>query len=348
MIASTFFIVMAAALSWLHVSDRFPASNNVPLPLGQFPTRVTVAGDLRVKRDDEANPSGYGGNKVRKLSYLLEDSRSRGLRRLVTIGAAGSHHVLATAYYGRQEGFEVAAVLVPQPRTDHVVETLRATLAQGALVTPARFGWAGVPVQVATLLARRGTGFIATGGSSPLGTRGYVDAAAEIVGEDPSEVVCALGSGGTAAGLAIGAVLQGLSCTVHGVLVADPKGVVPWLTRRLVEKTARLVDPRSRTLAREALKKLVIVTDELGRGYGYATARGDAATGRAAAAGIALDGTYTAKAYAYAEDRVRRAGASARPVLYLHTLSSSPLAPLLGDRAPENVGDIYACLLPSA
>jgi len=317
----------------------------VPLPLGQFPTRVTAAGPLLVKRDDEANPTGYGGNKVRKLSYLLEDARARGLERLVTVGAAGSHHVLATTYYGRRAGFEIAAVLVPQPRTPHVVETLRATVAQGARITPARFGWAGVPVQVAMLLAAPRAGFVATGGSSPLGTRGYVDAAAEIAHEDPSEVVCALGSGGTAAGLAIGAVVAGFPWKVHGVLVADPKSVLPWLTRRLVADTARLVDPKSRTLARESLKKLVIVTEELGRGYGYATARGEAATARAARFGIDLDPTYTAKAYAHAEDRAARASATARPVLFWHTLSSAPIAPLLGDVSAAAVSDTYADLL---
>jgi 1-aminocyclopropane-1-carboxylate deaminase/D-cysteine desulfhydrase-like pyridoxal-dependent ACC family enzyme len=102
------------------------------LSLGTYPTPVhelTQASrggcSLWVKRDDLTGEA-YGGNKVRKLEYLLADARARGATRLVTIGAVGSHHVLATTLYGRREGFAVEAALVPQPRTDHVVEVVRA------------------------------------------------------------------------------------------------------------------------------------------------------------------------------------------------------------------------------
>src|SRR5262245_61649799 len=85
------------------------------LPLGRFPTAVArldgllpPSVELWIKRDDESGVA-YGGNKVRKLEFLLGEARARGARRLVTLGAIGSHHVLATAIYGKQAGFAVDA-----------------------------------------------------------------------------------------------------------------------------------------------------------------------------------------------------------------------------------------------
>src|SRR5438552_1916814 len=90
--------------------------------LGTYPTRVVrlhVDGyalpegvSLWCKRDNETSPL-YGGNKVRKLEHVLEEARHRGVGRIVTIGAVGSHHVLATTLYGRRAGFEVEGILTP-------------------------------------------------------------------------------------------------------------------------------------------------------------------------------------------------------------------------------------------
>ena len=73
-------------------------------PLGRYPTpaqRVdglsAPGSELWIKRDDRTNDV-YGGNKVRKLEWLLADAKERGATRVVTVGAAGSHHVLATTY----------------------------------------------------------------------------------------------------------------------------------------------------------------------------------------------------------------------------------------------------------
>src|SRR6478672_9992546 len=94
-----------------------PLREGVPwLSLGRFPTPVgrldglvPPSVELWVKHDD-ASGSVYGGNKVRKLEFLLGEARASGARRLVTLGAIGSHHVLATAVYGGRAGFLVDAV----------------------------------------------------------------------------------------------------------------------------------------------------------------------------------------------------------------------------------------------
>src|SRR4051794_3427357 len=117
----------------LALFDALPAlaANTPHDPLGRFPTRlhrldgvVPPAVELWVKRDDEGG-AAYGGNKVRKLEFLVAEARARGKGRLVTIGGFGSHHVLATGVYGRAAGLAVDAVVFPQPLTPHVLETVR-------------------------------------------------------------------------------------------------------------------------------------------------------------------------------------------------------------------------------
>jgi D-cysteine desulfhydrase len=321
--------------------------------LGTYPTPVEELRPLSrgkaalwVKRDDLTSPV-YGGNKVRKLEYLLEDARARGAKRVVTIGAAGSHHVLATTIFGAREGFEVEAVLVPQPRTDHAAEVLRAGLAHGLRAIPAE-GYLGVVARTIPRLGR-GAAFITVGGSSVLGSLGYVDAARELAAQvregampEPDVVVVALGSGGTAAGLAAGFEAEGLRARVIGVVVAEPPWFVAWRARRLARACLRRCDRRAAVAAEKAWleRRLVVDGRWLGDGYGRATEAGARAAREAGSVGLRLDPTYTSKAFAAALERVEAASGGAAPstILYWHTLSSAPLAPLL--RAAPDEGEI--------
>src|SRR5690606_41318971 len=91
----------------------------------------TQGAQLWIKRDViSAQPCG--GNKVRKLEFILADAKSRGIERLITIGAVGSHHALATALYGRAHGFRVTLVLFPPPINEHVRRVLLLGHALGA------------------------------------------------------------------------------------------------------------------------------------------------------------------------------------------------------------------------
>jgi 1-aminocyclopropane-1-carboxylate deaminase/D-cysteine desulfhydrase-like pyridoxal-dependent ACC family enzyme len=319
------------------VLPRIPLTQ-VPTPVEHVPALSAPGSALWVKRDDLTHHV-YGGNKVRKLEYLLAEARAQGGRRLVTIGTVGSHHVLATAYFGAQAGFEVEAVLVPQPRTEHVIEVLRAGLGLGLRAYPVR-SWAAAPAAVlARVLA--GARLVALGGSSATGTRGYVDAGHELAAQvregampEPDVCVVALGSGGTAAGLAVGFAAAGLRTRVVGVCVSAPT----WALRRSAEHLARA----SGRDARVTGVRLAGDGRFLGAGYGSRTDEGDEATALAGAhAGLDLDPTYTAKVFACALWFVR--ARQARTVLYWHTLSSAPMAPLL-EGAPEE-GQIPTRLL---
>ncbi|MCZ7683486.1 MAG: pyridoxal-phosphate dependent enzyme [Sandaracinaceae bacterium] len=128
---------------------RSPTSPSPSCRRPSSPCRRPGSGPAReiwIKRDDRT-ATRYGGNKVRKLEYVLGEAFAERADTLVTAGAAGSHHALATAIFGAEQGFAVHAALMPQRYSAHVEEQLHAVLAtagaevhpvpSGALVLPA-------------------------------------------------------------------------------------------------------------------------------------------------------------------------------------------------------------------
>lgn len=324
---------------------RFPAlaARVAWLPLGRLPTPVQP---LRLacfeaqhwaKRDDLSGEP-YGGNKVRKLEFLLAEARRRGAKRLITAGAAGSHHALATAAYGRALGFDVTLVLFPQPLTAHVREVLLCDCALGAeLRFVPRMELVPAGLLAARLAHRRERCFaIAPGGSDAVGTLGYVSAALEL-GEQieagdappPAAVHLAAGTLGTAAGLAIGFALAGLPVRVRATRITTRLVTNRWALHRLVARTLDLLQRSGLRVpsAAEVLGRVEIGHRCIGRGYGHETADGRRAAELFAEAGLVLDPTYTAKAAVDFLDALQ-AGAGA-PHLFWHTLSAAhpPAAP---------------------
>jgi D-cysteine desulfhydrase len=323
--------------------------------------------ELWVKRDDLTN-AAYGGNKVRKLERLLHEFRARGIRRIVTVGAAGSHHVLATTYFGGRAGLEVEAVLVPQARTDHAADVLRASVGLGLRPFPVRSWWA-VPWAVGQRVARGAT-YVPLGGSNVTGAMGYARAAGELAlqveaGELPEPSICvvALGSGGTAAGLAAGLVGSPLRTRVLGVCVSEPSWALRWSARRIA--AGCLAKLGTRCAGDGVRRRLVVTSSFIGPGYGRGSPDTNAAHEEGIRCGLALDPTYTAKAFAAALAELDRpssmreleggreappssmreleGGRKALPssrhnavVLYWHTLSSAPLAPFLRHAPSES------------
>jgi 1-aminocyclopropane-1-carboxylate deaminase/D-cysteine desulfhydrase-like pyridoxal-dependent ACC family enzyme len=307
--------------------------------IGRYPTpvtRVTLGPPhdvtLSVKHDDETSAL-YGGNKVRKLERILERARERKKTRILTVGAAGSHHVLATAIHAGAAGFRVHAVLVPQPETKHALYNIRAAFAAGLTAEPAME--ASLHVHVLAAMDAN-TEYVGLGGSNVVGSLGYFDAAEELEAQvdagllpEPEEIVVALGSGGTVAGLLCGLEKTKLASRVVGVAIARPVRLLRVMAKRLTKKIAQEVgvDPA------RAFARLVVDGDSVGRGYGYATPEGEAAVAIGAQHGIKLDPTYTAKTFAAA---VKRAKANPEGrTLFWNTLSSADLMPLV-ERAPES------------
>lgn len=306
-----------------------------PTPLQPLLQLSQPGSALWVKRDDLTHPL-YGGNKVRKLERILVEARKKGATRLVTVGAVGSHHVLATTIFGTQAGFEVEAVLVPQPRTAHVVANLRADLAYNLHAFPVG-SYAAAVFAIAARIAQ-GSYYVPVGGSSVTGAMGYVAAGRELAeqvrrGEmpEPDVVVVTLGSGGTAGGLAAGLALAGLKSRVIAVCVSDPPWAIALAARFIAWRCLERSDGPVRDLP---TGRLVIERSYIGRGYGHPTAWGERAIEVASSVGLKLDPTYTAKTFACVLDLV--AAESAKTILYWHTLSSAPMAPLLLNAGPED------------
>ena len=309
--------------------------NGARLALGTSPTPVERLEGLGLwaKRDDKI-AALYGGNKVRKLERLLGAARAGGKTRLLTLGAAGSHQLVATALFGRREGFDVEAVVVPQPSSEHGRDNLRVAIASG-LVPVVATSWAAAPVRLASRL-RRDTYLVPLGGSNAVGSLGFVDAAKELAGQvaagampEPDVVVVAVGSGGTAAGLAVGFEAAEMRTRVVGVAISRPVPILSVMARRLARRTAEHVG-LTRAQAARAAKRIDVDGRWVGRGYGWPLPEGEAATRDAARAGLVLDATYTAKAFACALTLVERPGA----VLHWPPLSPAPMDPPLAT-APE-------------
>ena len=330
--------------------ERWPGLGTIPrVPLVDTPTPVTHlegvsarAGTAVYAKRDDATAERYGGNKVRKLEWLLGDAREKGARSIVTVGGYGSHHCLATAIYGAQEGFEVHAVLFPQPSSPHVSEVKRAMIAAGAKVTTVRTA-AAVPFAIAKKVARLKIGgaspyLIGPGGSTPIGTLGYVAAGVELArqideGEipEPAAIFLAAGSGGTASGLAIGLAAAGLVTPIVAVRVTGPLAINGPTLSRLVQNTVSLIrfhDGRFPIVANEAARAIVIDGRHRGPAYGASTGAGEHATSLAGGDDLRLDPTYTAKAFAALLDAARDQTYDG-PLLFVSTLSSAPFGPLL-------------------
>ncbi len=332
------------------LTDRWPDLAGLPrVSIATLPTRVVplaatsrrVGSNVTCKRDDEtALP--YGGNKVRKLEWLIGEALARDARAIVTVGAEGSHHVLATALYAKQNGLAVHAVLFPQPRTPHVEEVLRADALAGATLHRASSAITAAAV-IARVVAKLRVGgarpyVVPPGGSSPVGAVGYVEAGLEIGSaidaravEEPDAIFVAAGSGGTAVGLAIGLAAFGLVTRVVAVRVTSRLAIHRSRVERMTRATvARLcaVDPRFPSVADIAASRIAIDASMRGPAYGAPVAEGTIATRLAAEDGITLDPTYTAKAFAAMLAAARRKEAGKR-CMFLSTLSSADMAPLL-------------------
>ena len=291
----------------LEIFRRFPALAGLPRAnLVSQPTPVVrvAIGDreLLIKRDDlSGNP--VGGNKVRGLDWLLGAVRAGD--EILTVGSVGSTHALTTALCAKALGARTTVVRWSQHMNavaSHVDERIR----RNARVVDARL----VPAAYAIAYARRMRArahWIPAGGSTPLAILGHVNAALELAeqiarGEcaEPEVIVLPLGTGGTLAGVLLGARITGLRARIVGVRV------VPWVIGRagrvlsLANRTARLIETQcATTIPRVSRRDLEIDHSAFGGAYGKPLESGQDESGLAAL-GITLDDTYSRKAFTVA------------------------------------------------
>jgi D-cysteine desulfhydrase len=338
----------AVAIAPPHVPPllrAFPAlAARLPrVPLGLLPTPVERAARLGrragieallVKRDDLSG-AAYGGGKTRKLELLLGEAREAGARAVVTFGGAGSNQAVATALYAAELGLRAILLLAPQPGGEHLRQNLLAALRAGAeirLVSSVAEAEAE-----ARRMARRAPAaaphVIPAGGSSPLGNLAFVNAAFELAdqiaaGEAPApdRIYVAMGTMGSAAGLAIGLRALGLAARVVAVRCSGAgTSSEPALLAAAAATVAyaRRLDP---SFPDVRLRRGDVLLDDrhLGAGYARATAAGLRAIAMAREEeGWTLEPTYTGKALAALLGDAR--ALAGKVALFWHTHSARPL-----------------------
>lgn len=324
--------------------------------LGDFPTPIerwegltSNKVELWVKREDRAG-SLYGGNKVRKLEHLLGEAKHReraeAAPRVVTLGAWGSNHALAVALYGQALGLRVDTVLFPQPLSQDTIPSIRehllAQISADAQVWPARTFPGVLPKYMAAYFAKRGPKVvIPSGGSSPLGTLGWVSGGLEIADqvvdrkEPPFDVVyVTVGTGGTAAGLLLG--LGHAAVHVRGVRVVPWPIASQWMVERLADQTERLLCKLADV--RLPSRPLFSVDGRFvgpGIGYGVATPLSKQAVGKARTLGLPVETTYTGKTLAALLADADSGILDGKRVLFMLTASGADLSERIA-RADEN------------
>jgi len=271
---------------------------------------------LLIKRDDVI-PFGFGGNKVRKLEYVLVEAVDAGADTLVTLGGLQSNHARATAAAAASLGKKCVLIINGTPQE---TPTGNARLEQilGAEIEyiPSRNERAAARDRVMERLRKEGRTpfFIPLGASTSLGAIGFVNALGELVGQGvkPDVIVHAGSSGGTQAGLVAGVALTRLDTRIIAVSADDPAASVASTVRNIVRAI-----PGGESFSGE-----VTVDDTMvGGGYGVPTdASREAQQLLARNEALFVDHTYTAKAaaalIAYARDG---RFSSDETVLFWHT-----------------------------
>lgn len=338
----------------LPLLERFPGTASLPVagiaslptPLDSHPAVATSHGiaELAIKRDDLTSDL-YGGNKVRKLDFLLGQALAEERRSVITFGAYGSNHALATAVHAQALGLEAHVVLSPQEPGPYARATLLAHAAIGTRVHLVD-GWDGAREAVRVrreLAARDGIEplVIPMGGTSALGAVGYVNAAFELDAQSrragaavdapslPDLVYVAAGTLGTAVGLAIGFAALRASTEVIAVRVTPDQVANDALAQRIAAETVQLLrslDPGFPALDFDDLA-LELNHEYFEPGYGVVTPQVQAAVDAAAVQGIRLETTYTGKAALAMFDHAREGLLGHERVVFWNTYNSAPMPP---------------------
>ncbi len=310
------------------------------LPIADLPTPVTVGRvdslstprEIAIKHDDVTG-AHYGGNKIRKLEYLLHRARQRGARRVATFGAVGSNHAVATALCAIDAGFDCTCLLSHQTPKPGLGRALRIHQTVGTEIVALSGSRANRVATMRECLQGRGVQAIPLGGSSWLGTVGFVNAGLELAAqieagecEAPARVYVAFGTMGTAVGIALGLALAGLDAETHAVRVTDETYANPAAATRLMHKTAQLLNRLDSEIPEDIASRarLICRDDCFGDGYSVSNPETELAIATAREElGLALESTYTGKAMrALLQDLANGYGGS---VLFWNTYNSRPL-----------------------
>lgn len=293
------------------------------IPLGIFPTPLyrlpnmsrELGTNVWIKRDDMCGVA-LGGNKVRKLEYLLADAKKQGYDLVMTTGQAQSNHAMLTAACANKLGMECILVLKKRGVTARKGNQILNYLMGTEVVFVDTDSYDDIYREMDRIAAQRGKKYyqIPCGGSNELGSLGYVDCMKEIsqAGQHFDYIVAACGSGGTAAGSVLGAkIYMPDTHVICSMVDSDPFDVI---VPELMKKSAALLDADVEIPVPDLI-------DMCGPGYSIPSAEGNEAIAMMMRLeGIVLDTCYTGKAFAGLVKRAREGAFKPEDnVLFVHT-----------------------------
>ncbi len=307
---------------------------HLPTPIEPMPRLSAALGgpNLWIKRDDQTGLA-MGGNKTRKLEFLVAEAQAQGARTLITAGAVQSNHCRQTAAAAARFGFQCILILSGQRPKD----------VSGNLLLDHLFGaeivWTTPEMRAETLqktfdsTQRHGYHpyIIPYGGSNPIGAAGYAWAMQELVMQlaanqispTPNWIVFASSSGGTQAGLVVGAKGFGYSGKLLGISVDEKEA-------DLQKKVAILANQTAERLGEGYVfnsEDILVNAQYLGDGYGMmGEVEREAIRLFASSEGLLIDPVYTGRAAAGMIDLIRKGFFTrADTVLFWHTGGSPAL-----------------------
>lgn len=303
--------------------NRFPHTKLALLPTPIRPL-TTLGSQICMKQDNLSGPV-YGGNKIRKLEFLLGEALAEGRKRVITYGAAGSNHALATAVCCRQLGLRVISILAPQQASDHVRKNLLMQHAVGAELhfCPDYTHFPETTRRISDCCqAEDGIEpyIIPTGGTNATGALGFVNAAFELAEQmHPDVIYLPMGTGGTLAGLLAGLKLAGLNTRIEAIRVVDRA----FRNESHIKKLFGEICAKLGVELELGDSDLVIRDEFYGEGYGIPTREGREAIALfQTQENVLLENTYTGKTTASLLHDLRSGRLDGQTVLYWNTLNS--------------------------
>ncbi len=287
------------------------------IPLANLPTPIYRCHNLEkilehdsifIKRDDLTGSGNlYGGNKVRKLAFLLADAVRSGAKKIVTFGSAGTNHGLATACYCKELGLDCLLMLKNQPNSPVVRQNLLLDHYFNAEIEIFANNVERKAALDEVLKTNNDIYFFPTGGSIPLGALGYVDAAFELKEQiekgdmpKPDLIYLPVGSCGTTAGLLLGLALAQIDSKIIAIAVEPEEKLNEFeeTTKKLFSETNQLLNSFCDALPIVEFpnEQLIINKNFCGEQYGlWMRCVEDIVRVMKNEEGIIVEGTYSAK-----------------------------------------------------
>jgi len=305
----------------MNTIPRIPIAH-LPTPVEALPRLTTALGGpkIYVKRDDQTGLA-FGGNKTRKLEFLVAEAQSQGAKTLITAGAVQSNHCRQTAATAARFGFDCILVLAgdfpKKPSANYLLDQLL-----GVEIVWANWETRRGDLQRAFEDAE-GNGrrpyLVPYGGSSPTGAAGYAFAIQELIEQKirPDWIVFPSSSGGTHAGMVAGAEIFGFEGKILGISIDEPENEIKANVARLATEVAALLG----NLTTFDAGQILINADYNEVGYGVLTdLEREAVQLFARYEGLLLDPVYTGRAAGGMLDLIRKGFFSQdETVMFWHT-----------------------------